>query len=208
MNAPRILSFLIAAGSCAPLLADPPATKPADPAMDFFLNSASKPATNPSADVPTTQPAALENKNAADDARPVVITLSDGKTVTGQATTTTDKPVRIWDDTIKDYHDVPFALIKSVNAIVNWERDEPEWQFKESGSDVKVFTGRTYPARETSYEVVLLNGEKITGDVAAPIYVDVGDQSKTFVLHKRDKGDLGQKLTDLVYVKQIEFTGK
>ncbi len=208
MNAPRILSFLIAAGLCVLLLADPPATKPADPAMDFFLNSAAKPATNPSADVPTTQPAALENKNAADDARPVVITLSDGKTVTGQATTTTDKPVRIWDDTIKDYHDVPFALIKSVNAIVNWERDEPEWQFKESGSDVKVFTGRTYPARETSYEVVLLNGEKITGDVAAPIYVDVGDQSKTFVLHKRDKGDLGQKLTDLVYVKQIEFTGK
>ena len=183
-----------------------PTTKPADPTMDFFLNTA-KPATQSAAEVPTTQPAsdALVNRNKANDARVATLTLSNGQTVKGNAATTTDRPIRVWDATIKDYRDIPFSLIASAKAIVNWERDEPEWQFKESGSDVKVFTGKTYPARETQYVFVLLNGDKITGDVAAPIYVETDKATKTFVLHKRDKGELGQKLTDLVYVKKIDF---
>jgi len=184
--------------------ADPPATQPVDPTMDFFLHTA-KPTTEPSA--PSTQPAgeALINRNAATDARAATITLSNGQVIKGNAATTTDRPIRVWDATIKDYRDIPFSLIQSAKAVVNWERDEPEWQFKESGSDVKVFTGKTYPARETQYEFVLLNGDKITGDVAAPIYIDADGKTKTYVLHKRDKGELGQKLADLIYVKQIEF---
>jgi len=185
------------------------ATQPADPAMDFFLNTA-KPATQPAAEVPATQPAgeALVNKNAANDARPVTITLSNGQTIKGNAATTTDKPIRVWDESIKDYRDIPFGLIASAKAAVVWERDEKEWQFKESGSDIKVYSGKTYPARETQYTFTLLNGEKITGDVAAPIYFDTGKATKTFVLHKRDKGEPGQKLTDLVYIKQIDFEDK
>ncbi len=200
------LGLLLIIGLSGFVIADPPTTQPADPTMDFLINSAAKPATQPVA-APATQaaPSTLVNHGQADDGRAAVITLNDGKTVTGQASTTADKPVRIWDATIKDYRDIPFALIKSATAIVNWERDEPEWQFKESGSDVKVFTGRTYPARETQYEFILINGDKITGDVAAPIYLETGDKTKTYVLHKRDKGELGQKLTDLVYVKKIEF---
>lgn len=177
--------------------------------MDFFLNTA-KPATQPAGEVPTSQSAGepLENKNAANDARPATITLSNGQTIKGNAATTTDKPIRVWDETVKDYRDIPFGLIASAKADVKWERDEQEWQFKESGSDVKVYSGKTYPARETQYTFTLVNGEKISGDVAAPIYVDTGKATKTFVLHKRDKGEPGQSLKDLVYIKQIDFGNK
>lgn len=174
--------------------------------MDFILSAATAPATGPAEDAaPATQPAVLENKGAADDSVPATLTLNNGQSVKGNASTTPDKPIRIWDPSIKDYRDVPIALIKSVTAVVNWERDEPEWTFKESGSDIKIFTGRTYPARETSYVFVLSNDDKITGDVAAPIYIEANGKARTYVLHKRDKGEIGQKLKDLLYVTKIEF---
>gem|GEM_PF-880383 len=183
-----------------------PTTVPADPTMDFFLNTAATPVTQPAAaDEPATRPAVLENKGAAIDSVPAALTLNNGTTVKGNASTTPDKPIRIWDPSIKDYRDVPITLIKSITAVVNWERDEPEWTFKESGSDIKIYTGKTYPARETSYVFVLSNDEKITGDVAAPIYIEGDGKTRTYVLHKRDKGEIGQKLGDLLYVKKIEF---
>ncbi len=206
MDKYKFIALMAAAVFASQTVADPPATQPADPAMDFFLNNA-KPATQPTAEVPATQPGgdALVNQNAPIDARPATIMLSDGKTLKGNAATTTDKPIRVWDETIKDYRDIPFGLIASAKANVLWERDEKEWQFKESGSDVKVYSGKTYPARETQYTFTLANGDKITGDVAAPIYMDTGKATRTFVLHKRDKGEPGQTLKDLLYVKQIEF---
>ncbi|CAN5399048.1 hypothetical protein BH10PLA1_BH10PLA1_13370 [soil metagenome] len=208
----RVIQFSLVAATLlatSPAIADPtttPATQPADPTMDFILHTAAAPASRPvDESVPATQPAVLENKNAADDSVPATLTLNNGQTIKGNASTTPDKPIRIWDPSIKDYRDVPIALIKSVTAVVNWERDEPEWTFKESGSDIKIFTGRTYPARETSYVFVLSNDQRITGDVAAPLYIEADSKTRTYVLHKRDKGEIGQKLKDLLYVTKIEF---
>src|SRR5689334_20142828 len=93
------------------LVAAGPSTKPADPVMDELLNLTTQPTTR-SADVPATQPAVLTNKGRHDDARQATITLSNGQTVKGTLTTTPDKPIRIWDESIKDYRDVPFNLIK------------------------------------------------------------------------------------------------
>lgn len=114
--------------------------------------------------------------------------------------------MRIWDDEKKEYRDVPFKLIRSMEAKVLWERDEREWKFKASGSDIKEYSGKTYPARETQYIVTLVNGQTITGGIAAPIYLDTPNGQKVFVLHKRDKGEVGQALKDLVYVQKIELS--
>jgi len=200
----RLPAIVLSLAMMSAALADP-STKPADPAVDFLLDAATQPAALP----PATQPSEpVLNGPKNDGARPAVLTLSNGQVVKGMAATTLDKPVRVWDETIKDYRDIPFSLIQSATAVVNWERDEPEWTFKESGSDVKIYTGRTYPARETRYTFTLTNGDKITGDVAAPIYMEADGKTKTYVLHKRDKGELGQKLSDLVYVQKIDFSGK
>lgn len=174
----------------------------ADPVMDELLSLTTQPTSRP-IEPPATQ--ALVNSARRDTGRPATITLSDGRVVKGQLTTTPDRPVRLWDDSIKDYRDIPFHLIQSLEAKVLWERDEPEWTFRESGSDIKIYTGKTYPARETAYVVTLTNGQQFTGGVVAPLYCESGGESRTYVLHKRAKGDVGQKLAELVYVKRVAF---
>ncbi|HTW93426.1 MAG TPA: hypothetical protein VMD30_01445 [Tepidisphaeraceae bacterium] len=196
-----ILLFCIAAA---------PDTQPAtDPTMDWILNSA-QPSTLPSSDdqAPATRPAVLSNPDADfGDVRAGVMVLSNGQKITGNFSTTLDQPIRVWDEQKKVYNDVPFDLIKSIEAQVVWERMEKEWNFKESGSDVKVYSGRTYPARDTTYTITLINGQSVSGATAAPLYLDNADGSqKIFILHKRDKGEIGQTLDDLVYVKSVTFT--
>src|SRR5690606_20539020 len=126
-----------------------PATAPA---------AATRPATSPFGEAPARNP----------EARRGVIVLSNGERVKGMISTTREKPLRIWDPKAREYRDVAWAMVRSLEARVLWERDEREWRFKESGSDVKVYTGRTYPARETEYAVTLTDGSVITGGVVAP----------------------------------------
>jgi hypothetical protein len=90
-----------------------------------------------------------------------------------------------------------------MEAEVLWEREEAEWRFKESGHDEKVYSGKTYPARETQYKVKLVNGDELTGGIVAPIAVRSSTESKRSVLNKRSKGEVGQTLKDLVYIKSI-----
>src|SRR5207245_11487756 len=129
-----------------------------------------------------------------DAARPGVIDLSDGKIVRGNIATTAEKQLRVWVEADKQYQDIPFSMIRSIQATIVWERDEREWRFKASGSDVKEYSGRTYPARETTYKITLSDGQSIEGGIVAPLYVtgDDNGSTKTYVLHKRDKGEPGQ----------------
>jgi len=146
--------------------------------------------------------------NNADDLgyRAGVITFSDGEKVHGKIATTLDKPIRLWDDQKQEYRDIPFKLIKSFQAKIIWEREEKEWHFRESGSDIKEYSGKTYPAREMQYIVTLINGQSVTGSVDAPLYLQMakGDD-KVLVMHKRDKGEIGTTLKELAYIKNVEF---
>ncbi len=177
-------------------------TRPADDTMDWLLEQATT--------APATQPASTPAKSpfaevAADDGRAGRIVMSDGRVIEGTISTTHDTPIRVWDETEKAYRDIPFRLIRSLSAEIVWEREEREWQFKESGSDIKVYSGRTYPARETRYKVTLINGQSVTGGIVAPLYAPIDGERKTFVLHKRSKGEIGQALAELVYVKEVAF---
>jgi len=175
-----------------------------DPTLDALLSEA---ATHPAAaptDTPATAPSVLSN-NADDGSRQAMLKLSDGKKISGRFYTTTGQPIRIYDVAKSDFRDIPFKIIKKITAKVLWERQQEEWNFKESGLDQKEFNGKTYPARETQYIVELGNGEQILGGTVAPLYTDTPDGQKTYILHKRDKGEVGQTLKDLVYVQSVEF---
>lgn len=174
----------------------------ADDTLDWLLN---QPAPAPSTQ-PATRPAtpfAERQKNP--EARTGTILLSSGEKIRADIATTREKPIRIWDEQEKEYRDVPFALIKSIEAKILWERNQEEWHFPESGSDKKEFTGKTYPARELLYTVTLINDQSITGGIVAPLYAAAGENTLTVVLHKRQKGEVGQTLKDLVYVKRVEL---
>jgi len=207
---PRIMLVMcVIFGIVTPTLADPPKPPaPADENVDALLRSA-KPATPAKSEpLPKGGGDASPLKPKSDNPqgwRAGVITLSDGEKVKGRLATTLDQPIRVYDPERKEYRDVPWPTIKSIEAKVLWERDEREWAFRESGSDIKVYSGKTYPARETAYTVTLADGKTVTGSIAAPIYLETAKDPKTFILHKRAKGDVGQTLKQLVYVARVEL---
>jgi hypothetical protein len=188
------------------LAANPTTQPPADPTVDWLLSEATtQPSAGLSPNVPATQPAVLKNQADDADAPHGTLLLSNGESLSGGITSTADQALRIWDDQKKEYRDIPIKFIRTIEARVVWERDEKEWKFKESGSDIKEYSGKTYPARETSYTITLGSGQQVSGSITAPIYLDATDTRKLFVLHKRDKGEAGQALKDLVYVRKIEL---
>jgi hypothetical protein len=183
-----------------------PQTQPTDPTLDWLLSHATT-APAPSDDaLPTTAPAVLKSADSLDDeSRNGSLLLSDGRTLKGKLSTTLGQPIRLWDADKQQYQDLPFSLIKSIEVRVISEQQSPEWKFKESGSDIKEFSGRTYPTRQTDYTITLTDDTTFTGAVAAPIYLDTPDGQKIFILHKTDRGNAGQSLGDLVYVKSVRF---
>ncbi len=177
------------------------ATQPVDPTMDWLLDQAgpASASTQPAA----TQPASPFGEKPVAGERTGTITLSDGKVVRGTIRTTPGKPIRMWNEERQAFVDLPMDSIQSMEAVILWERDEPEWRFKESGHDEKIYTGKTYPARETQYRVILSTGDTLTGGIVAPLYVTADGKSNQFVLYKRSKGDVGKTLAELVYVRHV-----
>lgn len=202
-----VLALLTVAATTRPTTrpASAPASRPStgDAALDFLLDpSISAPPTSR----PTSNPVS-PFADRRDDAgvRSGVLHLSSGEKIRGRLATTQGSPIRVWIEKDQAYRDIPFRLIASAEAKVLWERDEKEWRFKESGSDIKEYSGRTYPARELEYTITLTDGTKVHGAVVAPIYLQTKEGHVTFVLYKRQKGDIGQTVKELVYVSRVEL---
>lgn len=140
------------------------------------------------------------------DALPGKIELSTGQTLVGRIYTTRDAPFRIYVREKQAFVDVPPAAVARLDAIIEWEKMEDDWRFLEGGSDVKIKTGRQYPARKTTYKITLLDGSTLTGDLKAPLWVQGGKGDvRQVVLYQRNKGELGQTLSDVTYVKSVVF---
>jgi len=193
----------------AALLSADPVTQPTppstDPAVDWLLSqSTTVPATAPATEPAATGPFVFAQPD--DAGRQAALLLSNGETISGRCSTTAGQPVRIYDVEKNQYRDLPFESIKSMQARVVWERMQPQWRFKESGSTEKEYSGKFYPARETQYLVTLLDGQQITGLVVLPLYLHTPQGPRLFVLHVRDKEDVGKTLDDLVFVQRVDFT--
>jgi hypothetical protein len=114
--------------------------------------------------------------------------------------------------------EVPLQAVKQVECNVKKEWIEKEWKFKEAASDEKMYTGRSYPVREYLHTITLSDGRTITGPISAIVYVQpqqrstIGSETpqsqpkpEQFLLNKRSKGELGQELKSLVYVRLIKL---
>jgi hypothetical protein len=194
--------------SSAALAAGPttrPTTRPSsDSDVDWLLGQSKKPTAAKHSDPPASQPSPFAPAKDP-DVRDGTVTLSNGEKIHGHLSHTREKPVRVWIESQKEYRDIPFKLITSFSANATNEYDEKEWHFKESGSDIKEFTGKSYPVREMTYTLTLVNGQTVTGGVVEPIYLERREGPYTFSLLKRDKGNVGHTLKQLVYVTRIEF---
>lgn len=198
----RLLLAIVASVTACALAG--PATRPADDDDAAFLAKKARPASTPKSDAPATAPSPFSTAPES-DARQATLTSSDGSAVQGKFSHTAEKPFRVWVEEKKEYRDIPFKLIARLEAKVTNEHDEKEWHFKESGSDIKEFTGKTYPVRETLYTLTLVNGQTVTGGIVEPLYLERPNGRTTYSLLKTDKGQVGQTLSQLVYVRRVDF---
>ena len=107
-----------------------------------------------------------------DDAVPGCIELSDGSIHSGLIYLTRDKRLQIYDESVQRQREVPLQAVKQIDCTVKREWLEREWKFKETTSDEKLYTGRSYPAREYLHTITLKDGRTITGPLSAIVYVE------------------------------------
>ena len=149
-------------------------------------------------------------RETREDAVPGYVELSDGSLHAGRVHLTRDARLRIFDESKKQFREVPLTAIARIDCTVTSEWNEKEWRFKENANDEKYFTGHTYPAREYSHTIVLKDGRKIAGPLSGILYVqeDQKEQPDRYLIHKRDKGELDAKLEDLKYVRAVRLGDK
>jgi len=141
------------------------------------------------------------------DAVEGTLSTSDGKTYEGKLYLTRDKKLEVFDLDRKKWYKLKLKEIASLRFEIESEIEEKEWRWKEGGSDVKVYTGRSYFDRKYIVNVKLSSGESLRGHVrGAPIYVKgEGGKAVRFMLRKDQRGEWGQKPDQIVYVKEIVF---
>ena len=155
---------------------------------------------------------------AREDAVPGYVETSDGAVHPGQIYLTRDKRLKIYDEKLKRQREIPLRAVRQIECRVKKEWIEKEWKFKEAAKAEKMYTGRTYPAREYLHAITLRDKRTITGPLSAIVYVQpsaaaAGEpgayrprtKPERYLLHKRSKGKIGDDLKSLVYVKRIKL---
>jgi hypothetical protein len=183
----------------------------------LLLAAAWAPGTVPASEPPALNPFAPVRQDR-DDAVPGYVEMSDGTIYAGNIYLTRDKRLKLYDQELERQREIPLRVVKQIECNVLKEWMEKEWRFKEMANDEKYFTGREYPSREYAHTVTLQDDRTISGPLAEIIYVQPytyspGDplayrptvQPIKVLLNKRDKGDIGEDLKSLVYVRVIKF---
>jgi len=182
----------------------------------------SRPAPKPRSTAAEEEPPAINPfgpvRTEREDAIPGYLEMSDGKVYFGNIYMTRDKRLKLLDNQLERQREIPLRVVKQIECKVEKEWMEKEWRFKEAALDEKVYTGRSYPSRVYTHVVTLQDGRKIAGPLAEILYVqpifDSPDtatrdpsslQAERFMLHKRDKGDIGTDLKSLRYVKLVKL---
>jgi hypothetical protein len=153
-----------------------------------------------------------------EDAVPGYLELSDGKVLCGTIYLTRDTRLKILDAKLNRQREIPLTAVRQIDCEVKREWMEKEWRFKELASDERLYTGRRYPSREYLHTIILRDGRKIKGPLSAIVYL-VPDEDASparqadrqasepvrFMLHKREKGEAGEGLNSLVYVRSVKL---
>jgi hypothetical protein len=134
------------------------------------------------------------------------IVLSDGTSIPGWIYTTQDQPLRLYVPASRRYVQIALRQVLRIQAIVQWQHQQPQWYWKEPANDEKILTGQVYPVRKSSYRIRLRDDSELVGDVAQTLWLRQEDgQVRRFLLHKRQKADPGTALQNLLSVQEVLF---
>ncbi len=157
----------------------------------------------------TLSPTPLFGAEEEDGRVPGRITLSDGTDYAGKIRTTRGKPLRLIETGTGRRLDFQPAEIHSIRVFVESEEQVRVWRWVEDGSREKVFTGESYPKRRYETLVTLKTGQIHLGHIVAVLYVYEEGRTKPrkVFLKQKEQGEIGETLSDLVYVESVLFAG-
>jgi hypothetical protein len=132
--------------------------------------------------------------------------LSDGSTVQGTAYIPSDR-FYLYSESEERRYTIAIGEVRKIENIIERQSMEEKWLFRESGLDDKVRTGRRYPVRTYRTRVTFHDGRVLSGHlIARTLYVDAGGEKHRFTLRHKQEGRVGQTLSDLDYVRSVEFS--
>ena len=154
---------------------------------------------------PTKPPIRRRVPQVSPDSVPGYLRLSNGDRVDGNVHLTRDATIKFTDPDRKKLLRIRLSELTHIEQKVITERMEKEWRWLENANDQKVYTGREYPMRKLQTVLHMKTGRTLQGLVTVLLYVTNENGRQRFVLHKRQKGKPGEKLTDLLYVTLVDF---
>jgi hypothetical protein len=176
--------------------------------LDNLLQNAA-PATAPSSEFSPDQnvhPFTTPDDPDALEVRAGSVELSNGQVVSGKIWTTVRTPFRVWIADLKEYRDLDIRLIKQIAVEPPSAQEIDQWRWQQEGSDIQLHSGKTEPFMQFTYTFTMLDGEKVTGTVEAPLFVQDAKQTYNMLLYKQIQGKLGEAINQVVYVKEVTLT--
>jgi hypothetical protein len=143
--------------------------------------------------------------NAASPGIDGVLTLSSGQEYMGLVSFTQKDSLKVFDLEKKKFIKIPLSELAAIETKVTKKEMRKNWVFKEEGSPEKIETGGTYPRMDFEHTVTLTTGAKVRCHVVGTVYIRQGDTRLKFILKKKERGEAGKKLTDIVYVTSIRL---
>jgi len=149
----------------------------------------------------------LSPARAAAEWLPATVELSDGTRIEGAVGVPNDA-LLIYNEARRRRYTVRLAEISSLLTAIEWQGMAEKWIFRESGSDEKIYTGRYYPVRHYLATITFNDGKQLSGRIMPKtLYVKSEGKTRRFILRAKQEGKVGQKLSDLLYVRRITFGG-
>ena len=144
---------------------------------------------------------------ASANPRPATVTMSNGKILKGNVSTTPGRLIRLY---VGDKKVRKFALdaVGSIEFEAEVEKMQHKYLKGETGrgKDPILTLEEAYPLREFLVHANMLDGSKLSGAFGTAVfYVQSEGKTQKFVVKRKQTGNVGQKLEDLVYIKKIVF---
>lgn len=136
------------------------------------------------------------------------ITLSNGDKAEGDFSLTPGKKLELFDVAKKKRFNVEPAEIVRISASVEEEKMEQGWMFKEEGLKDKIKLPFFYPLRQLFTDITLNSGVTLHGHCNGLFFLEKDGDSKRYIIYANQKGEKGQTLNDIVYVKEIAFPNR
>lgn len=134
-----------------------------------------------------------------------VVVFSDGEKLEGEVLTQGDKPLDVYEVSLKKRVKVSLSEVVRIDSVVESEEMVDAWMFIEESNHEKVKLAYKYPVRKLALKILLENGDIVNGHCTFVLYVKQGDEVKKFFVSQNQKGEKDQKLADIAYVQSIQF---